>query len=202
VAGKTLNGLDRSALIADSGIRIVARDGVRALTHRAVDREAGLPQGSTSYYAPTRSALVELIVSTLAERSIADAGQASLAISTVEGRSRGVDVDGLAALVAGLIETYASRAVEMRTRYALLLELDSDDPSRVILSQESPVQQQMVELVIRALEGLGVQEAPTRALELFVLTEALLAHSVIVGGDRSTAKAVLGAYLGGLTITR
>ena len=53
---------DRRMLIADSAIEVVARDGVRALTHRAVDSEAGLPSGSTSYYCRTRAQLVALTV--------------------------------------------------------------------------------------------------------------------------------------------
>ncbi|MFT4127472.1 MAG: TetR family transcriptional regulator, partial [Gordonia sp. (in: high G+C Gram-positive bacteria)] len=51
---------------------MIARDGLRALTHRAVDREAGIPQGSTSYHAATRQSLVELIVDGLAAKSAAD----------------------------------------------------------------------------------------------------------------------------------
>jgi hypothetical protein len=35
---------------------------MRGLTHRAVDRAAGLPVGSTSYYARTRAALLELTI--------------------------------------------------------------------------------------------------------------------------------------------
>lgn len=57
----------RATVIADAAIGVVASDGLRGLTHRAVDTAAGLPQGSTSYYARTRLALLELAVNRIVE---------------------------------------------------------------------------------------------------------------------------------------
>ena len=48
---------DRRAAVCDAALRILGREGARALTHRAVDREAELPLGTTSNYFSTRSAL-------------------------------------------------------------------------------------------------------------------------------------------------
>lgn len=53
---------DRRPLIADHAIAVLARGGARALTHQAVDRDAGLATGSTSYYFRTREALVSAAV--------------------------------------------------------------------------------------------------------------------------------------------
>lgn len=53
---------DRRPLIADHAISVLARGGARALTHQAVDRDAGLATGSTSYYFRTREALVSAAV--------------------------------------------------------------------------------------------------------------------------------------------
>ncbi|UMG94113.1 TetR family transcriptional regulator [Nocardioides sp. TF02-7] len=58
---------ERRALIADAAIRTLARSGGRGLTHRAVDKEAGLPLGSTSYYLRTRAELLRAAVDRLAE---------------------------------------------------------------------------------------------------------------------------------------
>lgn len=49
---------DRRAVLADAALEVLAADGGRALTHRAVDRRAGLPEGSTSNHFPTREALL------------------------------------------------------------------------------------------------------------------------------------------------
>jgi DNA-binding transcriptional regulator YbjK len=44
--------------LADAAIEILARDGTRGLTHRAVDGEAGEPPGTTSRYFRSREALL------------------------------------------------------------------------------------------------------------------------------------------------
>ncbi|MFD4659184.1 TetR/AcrR family transcriptional regulator [Kitasatospora sp. NPDC058444] len=58
----------RPTLIADAAITLIAERGLRGLTHRAVDEEAGLPAGSTSNLARTRAALLELALIRIVER--------------------------------------------------------------------------------------------------------------------------------------
>ncbi|MFD6115461.1 hypothetical protein ACFWG0_35965 [Streptomyces yangpuensis] len=41
---------DRRTLLADSAIDVLADEGIRGLTHRAVDRKAAMPPGTTSAY--------------------------------------------------------------------------------------------------------------------------------------------------------
>jgi AcrR family transcriptional regulator len=53
---------NRRELLLDAAIRVLGERGMRALTHRAVDAEAGLAAGSTVNYFPTREALLEAIV--------------------------------------------------------------------------------------------------------------------------------------------
>jgi AcrR family transcriptional regulator len=49
-------------MLLDAAILVLGERGVRALTHRAVDAEAGVAAGSTANYFPTREALFEAIV--------------------------------------------------------------------------------------------------------------------------------------------
>lgn len=49
----------RRAEIADAALAVLASEGSRGLTHRAVDEAAGLPIGSTSNYFRSRDALLE-----------------------------------------------------------------------------------------------------------------------------------------------
>lgn len=58
----------RRPLLADAAITILARDGGRGLTHRAVDREAGVPEGTTKNYHPTRQAILEAAANRMAEQ--------------------------------------------------------------------------------------------------------------------------------------
>lgn len=57
----------RAAIIAAAG-RVLIRDGVAALTHRAVAAEAGVPLGSTTYYFADRPELVRAAVGELLAR--------------------------------------------------------------------------------------------------------------------------------------
>lgn len=59
--------MSRRTEIADAAIAALAAHGMRGLTHRAVDREAGLSEGSTSYYFRTRQALLRAVVERLVE---------------------------------------------------------------------------------------------------------------------------------------
>jgi DNA-binding transcriptional regulator YbjK len=59
----------RRRRLLDAALHVVADEGLRGLTHRAVDRRAGLPEGTCSAYLRTRhallAALTEYVASTL-----------------------------------------------------------------------------------------------------------------------------------------
>lgn len=59
--------------LADAGITVLAREGSRGLTHRAVDRESGLPSGTVSNYFRSRAELVEGLLHRIVERLTPDA---------------------------------------------------------------------------------------------------------------------------------
>lgn len=64
--------LSRRELLLDAAIRVLGERGVRAVTHRAVDAEAGVGAGSTANYFATRDALFQGIVERFAERERAN----------------------------------------------------------------------------------------------------------------------------------
>lgn len=57
----------RREQVLDAAVRVLGGGGARAFTHRAVDREAGLPPGTTSNYFRTRAALVDAVLDRLGE---------------------------------------------------------------------------------------------------------------------------------------
>ncbi|MFN3888667.1 MAG: TetR/AcrR family transcriptional regulator [Aquabacterium sp.] len=63
---------DRKTRIADAAIAILGTQGARALTHRAVDAQAGLPAGSTSFYCRTRLDLLKLTLTRHVALDLAD----------------------------------------------------------------------------------------------------------------------------------
>jgi AcrR family transcriptional regulator len=58
----------RRRAIADAGLTVLAREGSRGLTHRAVDVAAQVPTGTTSNYFRSRDALIEGLVERIGER--------------------------------------------------------------------------------------------------------------------------------------
>ncbi|MFI5909062.1 TetR/AcrR family transcriptional regulator [Dactylosporangium sp. NPDC051541] len=63
---------DRKQRLADAAIEVLGQEGVRGLTHRAVDTWAGLPQGTCSYHCPTRNALLTAVLERISELDLAD----------------------------------------------------------------------------------------------------------------------------------
>jgi DNA-binding transcriptional regulator YbjK len=102
----------RSALL-DGAIDVLARDGARGLTFRAVDAEAGVPPGTTSNYFPNRDALLTQAGSRIYERLEPD--QAMI--------SRGLEGPRTKARVEELMYELVDRVSAFRTGYLALLEL-------------------------------------------------------------------------------
>lgn len=67
-------------MFGDAAVRVIARGGMRSLTHRSVDEEAGLPPGSVNYYAPTRAKLLHLAFTSVAKETMGYATNAFLPI--------------------------------------------------------------------------------------------------------------------------
>jgi DNA-binding transcriptional regulator YbjK len=76
------NPTERRRDLCDAAIQLLADDGAKGLSHLKVDRKADVPDGTTSFYFRTRSALLRAVAERLAEldlsslQSIADSADA------------------------------------------------------------------------------------------------------------------------------
>lgn len=190
-------GDERRGLVATSAIRIISRDGLRALTHRAVDQEAGIPQGSTSHHARTRIALLELVVDTLAERAIADAERAADALGTTSQGERQLSIAELAGVIAALVERLVERRDDMKARYALILELEDAPLLRRKLTTQSEVHAITREVTSSLLAGAGLPNSDERIEELISLTDSLVFTRTVIHGT-TPLESILTAYLRGV----
>lgn len=181
--------MDRRELLADAGIRLTARGGARALTHRAVDAEAGLAAGSTSYYARTRRELTELVVARVTAQLSAELG--ALEIPN--------DLDGAAVadIAAGFLERLAGRADAQAARLALLLELRDDPELRAPLTAADPVRARLHEAARSLLDALRVLEPDRAAVDFVGVIDAMLLYRTAAVAPLNPV-AVLTAYLAGL----
>jgi len=66
------NGDERRRALCDAAIQVLAEHGSRRLTHGQVDRYAGVPDGTTSYYYRTRTALLRGVGQRVAEIDVAN----------------------------------------------------------------------------------------------------------------------------------
>jgi DNA-binding transcriptional regulator YbjK len=98
----------RTRQVGDAAIAVLADQGARGLTHRAVDRAAGLPPGTTSNYARTREALLTLALTRIAELDATNSADGSA--GTEVGRRDGPHPDE-----AGLADRLARTLYRMIT---------------------------------------------------------------------------------------
>jgi hypothetical protein len=141
---------------------------------------------------------MELIVNALAARSKADAEALATALNTTFEREHRLDVEELAALIAGRVETLAARRDDMRARYALILGLDDAPHLRAKLKTESEVHGITREVTASALTTAGLPDSDARVEELIALTDALVFHRTAID-ETVSLRTILAACLRGAT---
>jgi DNA-binding transcriptional regulator YbjK len=135
---------DRRTLLLDAALELVGTQGMRGLTHRAVDAAAGLPPGSTSNHFRTREALVLGIVERFIVRERAMAGDPRDEVDATR--------DGVAAALGRFVDRALGpdRMVTL-ARYAILVETAQHPELRAgLASGADQVDTWALELITRA----------------------------------------------------
>jgi DNA-binding transcriptional regulator YbjK len=170
--------MSRRAEIADAAIATLARAGMRGLTHRAVDRAAGLPEGSASYYFRTRQALLQATVERLTELDIAE-------MPALPGQ----DLDASAAAAASLIERWLTSGRERHlARYELTLEATRRPELRKTLAASGAA---IRAVAARQLAGAGISDPERRAANFVAFLDGLILHQIAGAGTRELTSADL-----------
>ena len=164
---------DRRAAVADAALAVLEADGGRGLTHRAVDRRAGLPQGSTSNYFQTREALLTAALHRLVEleeplvrsmESLVPAGP--------------YEPHRAAELVADLLRTWLTpeRAGLAVARYELFLEARRRPQFQVALDE---VRREYLLLAEQLLPTAGCRDPHRHAPQLLALLDGLVLNQLL-----------------------
>src|SRR5689334_18046965 len=66
------NPAERRRELCDAALQLLADDGAKGLSHLKVDRKSGVPDGTTSFYFRTRSALLLAVAERLADLDLAN----------------------------------------------------------------------------------------------------------------------------------
>ncbi|MFI8240266.1 TetR/AcrR family transcriptional regulator [Streptomyces sp. NPDC085866] len=167
---------DRRTLLADAAIGVLADVGMRGLTHRAVDRAANLPPGTTSAYYRTRQALLTALI-----RRLVALDQAELQ----EIGSRTPEIRSAAEVTAGLLAFTALRlAGEGRrrslARYACAIEsVHQPELREILLPRENLARQALQDF----LAAQGVEDAEERTVTLLTCVDGLVFDRLVNGGS-------------------
>jgi hypothetical protein len=107
--------------VADAAIEVLAGSGARGLTHRAVDAAGGLPPGTTSNYARTRTALLTLTLTRIAELDAAQGAEGLTAGDLADGPSAARLAEGLTQMLCRTITDPRARGRTL-ARFELAFE--------------------------------------------------------------------------------
>ncbi|HEX5253673.1 MAG TPA: TetR family transcriptional regulator C-terminal domain-containing protein [Mycobacterium sp.] len=123
------NPAERRRDLCDAAIQLLADDGAKGLSHLKVDRKAGVPDGTTSFYFRTRSALLRAAAERSAELDLAELQ--AVADSSDSGENRVPSRLSQVVIQAGSDpQLYRTRA-----RYELTMQATRDPALAAILQQ-------------------------------------------------------------------
>lgn len=160
---------DRRTQLADAGLAVLAAGGARGLTHRAVDRSAELPEGSTSYYLRTRVALLQACATRLGERTMTAVAPLAEPVH--------LDISALTQLAVRAVRAWvADGGVLVLARHELLLESAQHPQMRSVLDAATDHIRGLLE---RRLIALGISDAAERTGDLIACLDGIaLAYAV------------------------
>lgn len=166
---------ERHVRIADAALDLLAREGARGLTHRAVDAELGLPSGSTSYYYRTRAAL------------LLAAAQRLLALDAADAESITPDAAGLASLLGRWVSP-AGRTRSLARMELLLAAARDPGLDFMVDARKQFIAHAEHQLRVRAQPDAHTGgSARTQAVALVALMEGLTLHGLVTGDLSATS---------------
>jgi DNA-binding transcriptional regulator YbjK len=115
----------RRRILCDAAIELLAEEGAKGLTHRKVEQQAGLPDGTTSSYFRTRSALLRATAERVAELDAVDFEAVMLRCALPDG---GTSATTLSVLAEMVIRSATGPGLDRsRARYELALHAHRDE---------------------------------------------------------------------------
>ncbi|WP_435058832.1 TetR/AcrR family transcriptional regulator [Streptomyces sp. bgisy060] len=169
---------ERRTTLLDAAIEVLADEGARGLTFRAVDARAGVPTGTSSNYFSDRDRLLSQVADRIFVRLTPESGAVDTALRGEPSR----------ALVVELMRWLARRLTAERTCYLGLFELRLEATRRPELQKRfTEVLRADLDMNVRLHLDSGMPgDADTVRALYFALTGLLLDHFTVPGllGDR------------------
>ena len=192
----------RRVELCDAAIQLLADHGANGLTHRKVDRQAGVPDGTTSFYFRTRLALLRGVSERVAELDLADLRSATE--SNGAGRASASSELAKVVMRAGT-EPWRSRT---KARYELMLQASRDPELVDAFDQNLDLFTRLHRDIVIRLQPHGYEPAES-VIEDETLVTMMFVNGLLLSfarGDHVLRSAkeldrLLSAIVAGMTIT-
>ncbi|GAA1790767.1 hypothetical protein GCM10009795_040510 [Nocardioides hankookensis] len=155
----------RRRQLLDAALHVIADEGLKGLTHRAVDRRAGLPEGSCSAYWRTRNALQAALTEYVAAELLTDVDQLTDRITQCDGDERKVEE------TLALFLRWLDQRELLVARLELTMAATRDADLRVLLVDH---RSRLVEIVANIMTAAGHDHGPARAEALVASYDGIL----------------------------
>ncbi|MBF6061403.1 TetR family transcriptional regulator [Nocardia terpenica] len=167
-------GAARREALLDSAIRLLAREGARAVTHRAVAAEAGTTHGTARYYFGTLDQLLDEALQRLAARQIEQVRALLSPLPDADVPQR------ITRLARYFTEALASDRDAGIARYELFLEVARRPQLRASLDEWGSTQRAAFAAELR---GAGATDPEARAADLLTLVNGLALEQLALPTD-------------------
>lgn len=161
--------------LLDAALSIVGSQGLRALTHRRIEDEAGLARGSARYHLGTND---QIIAATLEHAVLRDSRTNEAVLAKVGFEALAGSTTSLPEILATLVSAYLENPEALRARYELLLEA-TRRPS--LEAEAQRWRAQFVSTSELALTAAGQADPHTVAVLLVACGDGLVFDALITG---------------------
>mgnify|MGYP000845384591 CR=1 FL=1 len=155
--------------LLEAALHVIADEGLKGLTHRAVDRRAGLPEGSCSAYLRTRRALEAALTAYVAEALLTDVDRLADRLASTS------EPEGVAAAVDLFLRWLDQRDL-LVARLELTMAATRDHGLAEVLALHRA---RLVAIVEGIMTGLGKEHGAARAEALVASYDGLLLTALL-----------------------
>lgn len=166
---------DPRGRLLDAALSIVGSEGLRALTHRRIEDEAGLARGSARYHLGTND---QIIAATLEHAVLRDSRMNEAVLAKVGFEALAGSTTSFPEILAALISAFLENPGAIRARYELLLEA-TRRPS--LEAEAQRWRAQFVSVSELALTAAGQADPHTVAVLLVACIDGLVFDALITG---------------------
>ena len=188
---------DPRGRLLDAALSIVGSEGLRALTHRRIEDEAGLARGSARYHLGTND---QIIAATLEHAVLRDSRMNEAVLAKVGFEALAGSTTSFPEILAALVSAFLENPGALRARYELLLEA-TRRPS--LEAEAQRWRAHFVSAAELALTAAGQADPHTFAVLLVACIDGLVLDALITGRTNTPelAERAAAAILRASTVT-